>query len=189
MRLEQYLIEDEAQRLEMIETIKKECKPWLRLIKPILGSEKYFIRQSKRGNNFFVKVATRSDRRPLDSSKKVHNAFNKALEKRFGWRPRSEGVFVWPVSENPSIGYFFYPIGEFKYVWSPRVGDLFTTAVRNAVEIDIEEFVPTYTNRDLLDVFNTFPGRMFKSEVMFKCSQYYLVNRRYKELLRYNGLL
>lgn len=72
------------------------------------------------------KFSVRSDRKPRDMPKDLHNLLDKTFLEMFGWKARSEGVFVtsgatWE-GEKDSL---FFPIGKFKYIWSPRINDLY----------------------------------------------------------------
>lgn len=85
-----------------------------------------------RGVNYSVdgifKVIPRKDRRPKDTPLQVQNILDTHFKRRFGWKARSEGVFV--SNDNNQAGEFgkyiyrFMPIGDYKYVWSPGINDL-----------------------------------------------------------------
>ncbi len=75
---------------------------------------------------------TRKNRKPLDTPIKLHNILDKMFQKKFGWKARSEGVFAagkWYFSGSKDTyygdTYLFFPIGNFKYVWSPKIDDLY----------------------------------------------------------------
>jgi hypothetical protein len=42
----------------------------------------------------------RKNRKPLDTPLQIHNYWNNLFQKKFGWKVRSEGVFVWAVKKN-----------------------------------------------------------------------------------------
>ncbi|CAG7580759.1 MAG: putative chorismate mutase-like protein [uncultured marine phage] len=70
----------------------------------------------------------RQDREPRDTAYGVSDAFDEEFEKKFNISPRMKGVFT-TGNENTASQYgqpfLVFPIGEYKYVWSPTVKDLF----------------------------------------------------------------
>jgi hypothetical protein len=194
MRLKNYITEEK--QVDIVKLIKKDCGPWLRTINPIINSGKGFVRYSFKERIKFIKnFFPRTDREPRDNSQELHNTFDKGFLEKFGWKGRSEGVFVWPVNniaaflldslDGDSHTFIFYPIGEFKYIWSPKVKDLFNVS-RGAIETP-EDFIKTYINKNLL---KSIKGPLNTgNEVMFKCSSYYLVNMKHMALLMENGIL
>jgi hypothetical protein len=187
MKFLHYLNEEEKQ-INIVEIIKNECQPWLRTIKPIINTGKTFIRYVKPSEPI-KKITPRTDRYPKNSSQELHDIFDNGLKKIFGWKPRSEGVFVYPIHKLSNISgpraYLFYPIGEFKYIWSPKIRDLYniqTDAINNP-----EKFIKMYIDKNLL---KSFKGQLNHSnEIMFKCDSYYLVTIKYRVLLGENELL
>lgn len=83
-------------------------------------------RGSKRKVKGITKMVPRPDRTPRDAPLDVHNEFDKAFKKGFGWKTRSQGVFAATTPEVDTFGkpYLFYPVNGYKYVWSPGIGDL-----------------------------------------------------------------
>ena len=192
MKFLNYLTEDEKMP-DIVRLIKRDCKPWLSTISSLIGTGKCFIRHVTMKNYVtnITKFTPRTDREPRDSSQKLHDLVDNELFKKFNWKPRSEGVFVWPVKKISSLDVFdglynvFYPIGEFKYVWSPKIKDLFNLQLQVLKSPD--EYIKSYTNKNLL---KTFKGQLnFGQEVMFKCDSYYLVNAKFIGLLKENKLL
>ena len=77
----------------------------------------------------FVKKKVRSDRKPMNASPEEQRALDFGFQKKFGWKPRSNGAFITSsITEAQTYGhaYFFFAIGDFKYVWSPWAVDLYT---------------------------------------------------------------
>ena len=121
MRLEQYL--NEADKIpDIVRLIKRDCKPWLSTIAPLIGTGKAFCRyvNLKNAVDSLKKLTPRTDREPKDSSRKLHDMFDAYFLKKFGWKARSEGVFVWPVKNvnafESNLWNVFYPIGDFKFI-------------------------------------------------------------------------
>lgn len=127
MRLQRYI--SEAERLEASEIagiLKRDCKFYFKESRNANG---FLYRASrKRVPTGVLEVKTRKDRRPLDTPQELHEIWNKEFKKKFGWNARSEGAFATSL-KNLAEGFFgnvylFFPIGRFKYVWSPAVDDL-----------------------------------------------------------------
>jgi hypothetical protein len=136
---------------EIIAILKRDCKPFLS------------SRRSKRDllwrgvkqklNSDYVKITTRTNRKPKDTPKELHDLMNFEFKKAFGWKPRSEGVFTFTKASNAG-GYgnqtvMMFPIGNFKYVWSNKIEDLWNEMNDNDVQATVERFIDgsmTYWN-------------------------------------------
>lgn len=74
--------------------------------------------------------SVRKDRLPRDTPKQLSKLFDDMLEHKFGWRPRQSSVFAFGRTSKGATRdygrttYRIFPIGNFKYVWSPVVRDL-----------------------------------------------------------------
>lgn len=103
----------------------EDCKPWLDAIR---GTENVALRGDNRIVDDVQLLTQRGLRRPKDLPIFVHDAINDEMEKKFnGWRAREHGLFV--VGQENKARLFgevgaFFPVGEFKSVWSPDVLDL-----------------------------------------------------------------
>ena len=67
-------------------------------------------------------------RRPTDTNPKIHGALDGALEREFGHKYRSEGIFgsgAKKMASGYGTPYLFFPIGSFSYVWSPKIEDAY----------------------------------------------------------------
>ena len=119
-----YLTEKEISPDEITFLLKRDCAPYLKQLKGI----KNFI---YRGTNHQVerirKFKARENRTPTDTDIRVHNMLDSIFRKKFGWKARSEGVFTSSDTNLPDYGttYLFFPIGQFKYLWSPKIDDLY----------------------------------------------------------------
>ena len=74
-----------------------------------------------------IVVWTEKDRSPRDTPYDIHTFVDNYLHKRFGWFPRSSGVFCTPsysVAHNYGRVYAVMPIGKYKYIWATRVSDM-----------------------------------------------------------------
>ncbi len=154
MRLRNYILNEEIvdDAEDIVDILNEDCKPILNVLKKY--DYKYFLYRGSRSiADNFQKITPRKNRKPLNTPIKLHNILDKMFQKKFGWKARSEGVFaagqLYPLDEyGPS--YLFFPIGNFKYVWSPEIEDLY------------EEFD--------IDTLNWFKGSGYKSDILY---QYY----------------
>lgn len=126
MRLKQYILNESDD--EIIETLKRDCKPFLR------ESEGNFVyRGSFRKYDGLKKLSVKIDRKPTDTPPVLHKLWNDEFKKKFGWYVRSEGFFVtgdYHLASNfGTTVYVVFPIGQFKFVWSKNYKDL-TNAIR-----------------------------------------------------------
>lgn len=156
-----------------------------------------------RGKNEFVdeyKIFTRrTDRKPRDTPFHLHQDFDSAFKKQFGWNVRSSGVFAISdkkLAEDYGDAYIFVPIKPYKYVWSKRICDLFLEIDssskngfysyddlrllkddenRDTDEYDdlITDAVKTYQDKDLIGAIKS------GHEIIFDCNQYILFDIDY----------
>ena len=209
MRLKDYLQEENYERPgwltpeEAAKKIKKECQPFL---KEIHGAG-FLWRGSDRSTRKGIEIIVpRKDRHPKDMPKVTHDMIDKILKKKFGWKPRSEGVFCSPV---PSVAqlygldnyvYLIFPRGPFKYLWSPEIYDLFTELKRENLlfhdKPDKKDIRFTYDYEDFKKILDTYTDKNLKEaikrgvEITIKCNSYYFVEDWYtfqkpiKELIK-----
>lgn len=189
MRLVNFLNEEAKSSDKVIKILKKDCK---KFINEFLHKAPVVVTRIIFGDKWetikilgIVKFTSRTDRIPKDLPQQWHDYFDRQLKHIFGWKPRSEGVFTYVSKSTNEKSYwrdrtfFFFPIGNYKYVWSPKVSDLYLSYEDNFGEdVDIaEELVKTYQDIRGWEAVN-------KSEVMFKCSSYYMVDLWYLEALK-----
>jgi len=128
--------------------IKQECKQFLSqssglsMWRGITSSEQLLKKKSRLNN-----------RRPMDSPRGGHNEVNKIFKQKFGHEFRNA---VFTTGDSTVAGHYgsiyaIYPIGDFKFLWSPSVKDL--TMIANSY--------PVGDTSILQDIWN-----LFKSEFM-----------------------
>lgn len=119
------------------------------------------------------------DRMPKDTPLQVHQIFDQLLYERFGWRPRSSGVFVsgnkFGVLAYGKV-YEVYPTDGFKYIWSPEIQDFFDYYVDNEphgwgrnnekLKAFLEGVADTYEDTNIKNAIN------YGHEIMIKCAEY-----------------
>lgn|SRR5574343_1902454 len=202
MKFEHYLNED----LEtIIKILKKNVKP--SFLNAVKQAHSFLYRGSKHDEiDGILQLSRRKDRVPMSMNDKVHNTLDRLFLKKFGWKARSEGVFV---TGSVKQAYFygsthlFFPIGKYRFIWSPTVYDLFsdmryglfvmykreknlTPSVALDDLEDINDFtnylydkfsVFRYTNKNLKDAITS------RHEIMFDCDEYYIVERKYEDYI------
>jgi hypothetical protein len=193
MRLQRYINEAEYTLWWdiLIKNIKKNCKPYINALK-LFSDNNVFYRGYETGSNrnVFIKKTPRKDRKPMNTSIELHNMLDDIFEKKFGWRVRSEGVFT-SGNMGDTFGYgdeyVFFPIGKFKYVFSPNVNDLFVDMEHIFSEYedshDINYLKSHEYKRDALEEFidknyvqnKNLNKALVCREIVWKCKEYYLV--------------
>lgn len=119
---------------------------------------------------------TRTDRKPVSTTPQLHDEMNQKFFDIYGERLRSEAVFTstdksssWMYGDE----YLFFPIGEYKYYWNPEVTDLYVQVLDMS---DFNKFANGYISDNI--------GKANRSEVMFVCKEYYLVDSKYEDEIR-----
>jgi hypothetical protein len=198
MRLNKFLNE------ELSKLIKSEIKRAVELIEKnveksftdIIKSTNHFLYRGYSKNiDIIAEVKPRNDRKPKDTNKFAHEEMDNFFLKKFDWKARSNGVFTTPSFIAAEIyGYpcIFFPIGSYKFIWSPEVSDfyrkshyfgsldkLFYKEIDKKRAEEVEKIKNSYTDKNLKVAL--FSGR---NEVMFKCESFYLFNIDYERELR-----
>lgn len=193
-------------------SIVKDCKPYIKENPRIVEPNAYIFsgislwRGYRKKPDPFLKVVPRKNRKPVDVPEDVHNRLNKLLYKKFGWHVRSEGVFAtgdkFVAGCYGSGEYIMFPIGKYKYVWSPKVFDmwedlktagivagnpgdktqsLYTPGLTTHEKV-LKDIVDSYTDKNLVQ------GIGKEVEITIKCKSYYLLdcynNRVFLDYLR-----
>jgi hypothetical protein len=126
MRLKSYINENYSDFDEVRSMVQKNCQPY---IKELKGGSDLLWRGSRKRINHIERIKSRlNNRRPTDTPREVHDYMNDLFKKRFGWYVRN-GIFAtgkYSETRNYGLGYIFFPIGKYEYVWSPETKDFFT---------------------------------------------------------------
>ncbi len=130
MKFTEYIEETSKYHLKLygvVQALNKDCKPIINELRKS-GSQLLWRGTSKSRTKSIIQVTPRQDRFPKDMPGFLHDALDDEFEKKFGWRPRSTGVFVTSQQrEARSYGdsYVFFPVGMYKYLYNQNVVDLF----------------------------------------------------------------
>lgn len=161
---------------EIITILKKDCSKW---IKESGGIPAF---RGMMGKPQWMKVTVRTDRMPFDTPTEFHEMFNKDFKKKFGWAARSEGLFISgseDLAESYGPLYMIWPIGNYKYIWSKKVTDLFgmTPSVNDpATEQEYFEQNQWPTALESYVKTNLSNGLKAEVEIMVQCKYYYALH-------------
>jgi hypothetical protein len=189
MRLLEYVSQidkkNEELKYDITEKLINDCSEFLEVLEKIHNNINNCLwRGSHRGTKDIDKFIPRIDRIPTDTAEWLHNEWDKMFKEKFGWKARSEGVFVTSrysfASGFGNAAHLFFPFDGYKFIWSPNIEDM-TVAIgggkhaddnrkRELIKKSIEE-IKAYKNSDLEEAIES------EHEIMFKCHSYYLVNR------------
>jgi len=186
MKSKEFLTEDELENDEelqqQIQLIQRDCQPY---IQQANGNTMY--RGIKSNQNFMKKQSRLDDRRPLDSVRKNHDLFNKQFLQKYGENFRNS-VFTngdTKIAKYYGDVYSVFPIGNFKFLWSPKVKDLgeqFTGKSSNLFLYAIQSLL--YNDEHIVNHFikeadyrTTDLAAAIKSgnEIMIYCKEYYVL--------------
>ena len=109
---------------------------------------------------------------------------DKLFVEKFGWKPRSEGVFCGTEGQALMYGnlYSVWPLDAFKFVWSPSVRDMFVDVIwpykRNPEATNLQTIVNTYTDSDLKHAIRS------AGEISLHCKSYYAINNENSQLIK-----
>jgi len=113
--------------IQFANLIKKDCQSFLNQWNSI---ELYHGSRSTNKFTLIYKNKIRHDRRPSDSSKQHHNFYNNLFSK-FGFATnRSNSIFCTgdlAMAKNYGEELVIFPIGNFNFLWSSKVKDMFNT--------------------------------------------------------------
>jgi len=183
-KINDLLIEGEL-KSPMINEIKRNCIPFIKEYRQS-RSDDILYRGTQKYTPMYQRVTSRlDDRRPKDTSRGLHNELNFYFRRKFGWNVRN-GVFTssdYKLSkEFGDYCYIFLPIGDFEFVWSPEIKDIYDL-IDNGRLMSMEDLHYMYTEED------PFIYKIDGVEVPEEDFMYILGLTRYIELekLRYSG--
>lgn len=124
------MLESEEELWNSVEIIKKKCKPYIQEMRRIRAKHFFYRGSVHTFSDFIKEIKPRKNRQPKDMIIELQELLDEKFNKKFGWRPRSEGVFATysdrTATEYGSETYIFFPVGKYKYLYSPEVDDLYT---------------------------------------------------------------
>jgi len=199
MKSNEFLTE-EIQVKEMVSKIQQDCQPFLneangRLIYRGLGTST---------EPFMKKSVRLKDRKPKDVPILLHKTINSFFKKKFGAEFRNAMFCSGDIHFADFYGkiYAIFPIGDFKFVWSTHVDDLFmawdeydpsqsadflqytdetqTQEIKDSIKMFLKTYKNTYKNNNLEHAI------ISNNEIMIRCENYYAVKLKIVEDPQYN---
>jgi len=187
-------LNEETKVSQLVTIIRKECAQWARNPVMLYRAKSITIKH-------WAKIKSHiTDRRPLTSSPDLHNTLNKMFVKKFGW-PVRNGVFCYSRSTFLGYGdvYIFIPAGNFKFVWSPEVSDLFTVLPVSDpkeypqwAEMDYKKYLAKHIEKFEKNILDTYTDKGLQmaaktsSEISINCKEYFLINQWYEPIIKAN---
>ena len=211
MRLIKHLNEEVKNGKWYAEEIRKNVAPSFRNAIHDVGN--FLYRGTSRKIPEIETFSVRDDRRPFSTDLREHEIIDEIFNKKFGWKVRSNSVFASSNEFEAEVygeSYIFFPIKKYRFVWSPKVRDLWGTlgAIRKEVlakrgigifskrphlaretwfikewieggelKKHFEPVIKQYTDKNLQQAIRQ------GVEVAFNCKNYFLVNRKYEDIL------
>ncbi len=189
----QFINEDDA-NLTFKELVERDCQPFLKESKqmgliyrginqasiPIEAAKSVLPTAEALQSRaiMYWEKSVRSDRQPKDTNRQQHQVIDDWFRSKFGFGARSEAMFC--LGENgkqllrqygkPMI---VFPIGEFKYVWSPTVADLYNEVGQNTMLMQNEDDLVDYLSQCRYIDSHLHKAVNMKNEIMIKCDRYY----------------
>lgn len=139
--LEDFIIEKCHWLLSELDADVEEtiAKPLYRGINVSGDAQKIQLRVNGKVRTCLIKNV-RQNREPLDTPRQISTWVDDAFEEIFGWKPRSQGLFcTGSLFQTTDYGQAFqiFPMGKFKYVWSPDITDMIAPIKRISRELKI----------------------------------------------------
>jgi len=196
--------------------IRQDCQPFLKAA----GSEKMSLYRGIKGVRIGhepawgpgtresigpagIKRARLEGRDPTDMDKYWHDRLNVYFTQKFG-APYRNAVFCtgdFHVAGEYGTPSMIFPVGDFEFIWSPKVSDLYTEIEDRELNFDPAEIQPdSYDNRKEYkedvkkykdDTKSLFKNEMkaytnknlqkaikSKYEIMLRCKEYYFIDAR-----------
>ena len=187
-----YLNEQDDMTDEQIkQIIERDCAPYLQEV-----GDKSLLRGMPINQQFLKKRTRLADRIPKDTPPELHNMINEYFVKEYKKPFRNAMFCTGKLHEAKQYGtpYAVYPIGDFEYLWSPTVIDLWLTYDESKYELrkqlsksgilnvapDFENkmhelFLKEYIVRKYIHNSALQAAIQIGNEVMVWCEEYYAV--------------
>jgi len=199
MRLLKYINEEISEETsvkmdDLVQLIKKNCKPFLSEF-DIYDNPIYRGSNRNMADNIFMKVRSRKRRKPKDTPMFLHNILDDLFNKYFGWKARSEGIFVThnrSMANNFGWSVLFFPKGKYEYIWNPDIEDLYGDIRSNITDLNprirgrlTRELKPVDVDDDFKEKLEEmvkgykktgFDDTTEHNEAMFRSYEYYIVD-------------
>lgn len=192
----------EERKIEMFsDLIFQHCRPFLeasggkgfllRGIKRLSEVEAHSVLDAEGEEMEYAVKTVRQDRRPLDITGFRSRVIDGWFDEKFGIKARSQCVFAggnkMEVKDLKHYGTpcAIFPIGEFKYVWSQEVEDVFGDMnVFANTEDELEEKIRDWFDRRNYQTDGLDLAVQLSKEIMIKCDRYYAFPLEYQDKMK-----
>jgi len=132
---------------EIVKVIQEDCKPYLDKFDTALFRGMNINSEDSAVFSLFDRF---KHREPRTTSIEAHTVLDNVFNEEFGWKARSEGVFVDQNfgNEYGSGLYLFFPRGDFDYLWSPKVEDLLSYVEYSLYDFTYKSYLEDISNGD-----------------------------------------
>ena len=195
MRYQHYLKEGEQRdyREEFYEAtgnqytwdfVKQRCAPWFKAI----GDYHELIWRGMKNTDSYGTKKVRQDRIPTDTPIFVHDAIGNMFKENYGWNPRSNAMFCSTSEEDVGqygARYMVFPIGQFKFMWSKRVPDLYNDVIGSG-DASVNAWVSTeLRKRDASELKDKTDIKMELFGSIQKSKKYHKIDSTYESFLKF----
>lgn len=179
---------------DIVDDIMANCQPYLKESDYFRNRGMTNLWRGIEGVNVaFTTKQTRIDRKPQGMNTEIKELLDDALMEKFGLPFRSKAAFTTGDSKRVELfgnPYAVFPIGNFDYLWSPKVhdlnenpewGDLITSNLGPNQEINLTKD----QIKDFLDDMNYMMNENLEeatvsgNEIMVAIDEYYIIERGY----------
>ena len=204
MRLMHYITEGTSTQIdfkddvEMYKIIRDNCYHYMNEMSTGPRKMRHLYRGIRKGIKIdkINKVIPRTERLPSNTKPALHKWLDDIFYKKYGWRARSEGVFVdtsYFNAQEYGSAYLFFPVGRYKYLYNTKIDDLY---IASPGQLDgyiegtifdagttkrIEKFKDELHNYKSSGLVDAKPKMDNHFEVMFKCDSYIALSANYQE--------
>ena len=133
--------------------------------------------------------SVRSDRQPKDTNRQQHQIIDDWFKTKFGFGARSQAMFCLGETGKKLLRHYgtpmiVFPIGEFKYVWSPSVKDLYNEVGQETHLLQDEDKLVDYLNDCRYIDSHLHKAVNMSHEIMIKCDRYYAFDIHAEHLIK-----
>lgn len=188
---------DMVRAMAFMETVKTDCAQYLKEIDYSLYDHMLYRGVVDTTKKYIAKTVRLENRKPKDINLSLHNQINEYFIKNYG-APFRNSIHVTadePQAYEYAAGgyntgsvYIIFPVGQFEYLWSPKISDMLDAAMghdlqrygSNVSDEDrdlkkLEKYwerfkdgaLSTYQTTDLVAAIKS------GNEVMIRCKEYY----------------
>ena len=160
--------------------IKADCKPYLNAVK-----DNPIWRGMYTSGELILKKSVRMNRRPADTLQSDHDEIDDSFERVYGWKPRSQAIFVTgelDIASSYGEPHMIFPRGKFRFIYSNDIRDLYAVVsghskfrIPTGQEKELDDFIKKhYINGKSPNEFKKAISS--KNEIMVGCKDYYAVS-------------